>query len=142
MARRVLPKPPAAVRRLVSWAAPPAPSWRTRWILRRRSARPTNRAPMLCSATPEGNEQTMPRSDCGCGSLDSSRKAADNFWASCATRLSRIGGGRFAEGQDQVGCRGVATSESQAHFETAEAALGVCLRGEDHYDRGIEDSVE
>src|ERR1039457_4393026 len=36
---RVLPKPPAAVRRLGSWAAPPVPSWRTRWMLRKRSAR-------------------------------------------------------------------------------------------------------
>ena len=48
----------------------------------------------------------------------------------------------FAEGQDQVRSRCIATCESQAHLETAEAAFRVCLGGEDDYDRGVEEAVE
>ena len=50
--------------------------------------------------------------------------------------------GWIAEGQDEVKCRGVATSESQAHFETAEAALGICLSSEDNHNRSVEDAIE
>jgi hypothetical protein len=48
----------------------------------------------------------------------------------------------FAEGQDQVRSRCIATRERQAHLETAEAAFRVCLGGEDHYDRCVEEAVE
>src|ERR1022692_2537554 len=40
----------------------------------------------------------------------------------------------FAEGQDQVRSSCIATCESQAHLETAEAALRVCLGGEGDED--------
>ena len=47
-----------------------------------------------------------------------------------------------AEGHNQVRCCWVATRERETHFETAEAALRVCLRGEDYDDRSVEDAVE